>query len=264
MKNNGKIIFLIILLSIIVFSLTMFLVHTINHGLNLNGIFSKITIGEAKVIYEKSYNIDEFTDININEEYGNIIFKENSNNSVDVEIYGDEETDVEVNIKNNALNIVHKKKNKLTFLNLKNLKHEIIISLPKAYLNNINIKNNFGDCEICDLENSNINIDIDCGDVELGKVKNVNVKSDYGDIKIKEILNKCKIASDCGDIKIDKMFIKENSEIESDYGDIKIGETSDINIDANIDLGDKKINNNNISSDITLKIKSDCGDIKIN
>ena len=40
--------------------------------------------------------------------------------------------------------------------------------------------------------------------------------------------------------------------------------TNDINIEADVDLGDKNVNNNNRKSDITLKINCDMGDVEVN
>ena len=77
------------------------------------------------------------------------------------------------------------------------------------------------------------------------------------------IFNKCNINSACGDIKVYSVQIQENSSIKSDFGDVKINNSNDIYVDTNVDLGDVKIRNNNRYSDITLKIDSSCGDIKV-
>ena len=47
------------------------------------------------------------------------------------------------------------------------------------------------------------------------------------------------------------------------FGDINIGQTYVILIDDKTDLGDVKIYQNNRHAEITLKIKNDCGDIKV-
>ena len=83
------------------------------------------------------------------------------------------------------------------------------------------------------------------------------------DTKIEVVLNKCEIINDCGDIKIQNLYIQEFSNINSSLGDIKIGNTNEIYVDAKTDLGDLKINTNNRYSETILKIKNSCGDIKI-
>ena len=59
------------------------------------------------------------------------------------------------------------------------------------------------------------------------------------------------------------MEINEDSSIKSNFGDVKIEKINNVYVDAKVDLGDVKIEGNDRHSDITLKIKSDCGDIKV-
>lgn len=267
MKNNGKTIFLIILLTIIVFFLSMFLVFTLKNGLNFKSFvykFGNFNTKEAKVVFEKIYEKEEFNNIKINYDYGDIAFKESLNETIQVEILGDEEDEFNVTVDNEILNISYKTKTKNSFLNFNNVKRNIIISVPKNYSNKIAIKTDYGDCKFLDLENAELNIDCDYGDIEVGKIKNITVKCDYGDVRIKEILNKCDIESDYGDVKIEKMSIKEDSDIKVDCGDIKIQDAKDINVEADVDLGEKKIDNINRKSEVTLKIKCDLGDVKVN
>lgn len=264
MKNNGKIVFLIILLSVIVFGLCMFMVHTINHGFNFK--IGNIVNKESQVVFEKKFEAtDDLKNLSIAEEYGDIIFKESTTNDISLVIYGDpKNTECGADVKDRTLNIFQKNKNKISFFNFKNYESKIELSAPKDYWEKINIKSDYGDCKLGNLDNATVNIDIDYGDVDIGKIKTVNIKCDYGDIKIEEILNKCTIKSDYGDTKIEKLDIKEDSEIKSDCGDVKINNTNEINIEADVDLGDKKVNNSNRNSDITLRINCDLGDVEVN
>lgn len=109
-----------------------------------------------------------------------------------------------------------------------------------------------------------MNIKEDCGDVKIGAVKDAIIKNSYGDIKIEKITNRCDIKNKCGDIKIINLEIKEDSSVETDLGDIKIEKTSDIYVDSKVDLGDVKVNENNRHSEIVLKARNSCGDIKVN
>ena len=99
---------------------------------------------------------------------------------------------------------------------------------------------------------------------ELGKIKNAVLKCDYGNIDIKEILNKCDIEADCGNVKIDTLSIKEDSSIKADLGNVDINNANDIYIDANVDLGSANINKNNRNAEITLKVHCNCGNVTIN
>lgn len=263
MKNKGMIITLIILLSIITVFLVMFLVACLKGGFNFKNGFFNLGYKSTNIVYEKQFDLEDIKHIEIKQDAGDIIFKETMNNYIQLSIYGENENGVEVDLNNGNLNIDYTHKRKFSFLNFGVTKNGIIVYIPHSYSDEINIKNDYGICEITDLENATINIDCDAGDVQLGKVKNVNIKCDYGNIDIKEILNKCKIKADCGNIEIDKVYIQEDSSIKADLGNIDIKETNDIYIDADVDLGKTNIEQNNRNAEITLKLDCDCGNVTI-
>lgn len=165
---------------------------------------------------------------------------------------------------NTNLDIRYTHKSSFALFNFGGTKNDIVIYIPQNYSNEIKINNNYGNCEIPDLKNAMVNIDCDCGDVEIGEIRNATIKCDYGNIKIKEILNKCDVIADCGNIEIDKISIQENSAIKANMGNVNINGTNDIYIDAAVDLGNKKIDSNNRNAEITLKINCDCGNITVN
>lgn len=265
MKNKGIIITLIILLSIIIFFLVIFLVMYLTGGINFkNGIFS-IGTKNTNIIYDNKFKLENVKNIDIKQDAGDIIFKETENDYIQVVLYGENEGDAQAQLNNGNLNIdnIHNKRN-FVFFNFGTIKNDIIIYIPSNYSNEIKIKNDYGKCEIIDLENATVNIDCDAGSVKLGKMKNATLKCDYGDIEVKEIINKCDIKANCGNIKIDTISIKENSTIKADLGNVDINNTNDIYIDADVDLGKANINKNNINSETTLKINCDCGNITVN
>lgn len=79
----------------------------------------------------------------------------------------------------------------------------------------------------------------------------------FGNIEISEVLGKCELKADCGNVEINNLLIKEDSSIEADLGNIEIRGTNDIYIDSSVDLGRTNINKNNRNSSVTLKIKCD-------
>lgn len=262
MKNKGLIIATIILLSIVIFFLVMFLVMCLKGENNLNSIIFGMKSKTTNIVYDDEFKLEDIKNINIKQDAGDIVIKETSSDYIKVELYGKEEKDVQVDINEGNLKIdfTHKK---IRFISFGGTKNDIIVYLPSSYSNEIKIENDYGNCEIEDLENATVDIDTDAGEVELGKIKNATVKCDYGNVEIKEILNQCNIKSDCGNININQISIKEDSTIISNLGNIDINNTNDIYIEANVDLGKVNINNNNRSSDITLEINSDCGNITI-
>lgn len=261
MKNKGIIITLIILLSITVFFLIIFLVSYLKGGIRFTNSFA---FKSSKVILDEQFDLKEIKNIEIKQQAGDIIFKETTNDYIQVVIYGENENDAQVGLKDGQLEIEYNYKNNFVFFNFGGTKNDIIVYIPSSYSNEIKIKNDYGKCEMIDLENAEVNIECSAGDVFLGKIKNANIRCDYGNVEIREILNKCDIKADSGNIKIDKVSIQEDSTIKADFGNVDIGNTNDIYIDTEVDLGNTNINNNNRYSQITMKIKCDCGNITIN
>lgn len=262
MKNKGAIITLIILLSIIIFFLVIFLVMVLS-----GKQYFKFSVGSksTNIICEKQFELKDIKYLDIKQDAGDIIIKKSEDDSIKVVLYGESEEDGFVELNDGNLNIDNTHhKTSFVFFNFGVISNDIIIYIPSNYNNEIKIKNDYGKCEITDLENSTININCDAGNVELGKIKNAVVKCDYGNIEIKEILNKCDINADCGNIKIDTISIKENSNIKADLGNVDINNTNDIYIETNVDLGKTNINKNNRNAEITLKINCDCGNITVN
>ena len=260
MRNKTGIIILLILLSIIIFSLTMFLVSYLCGGENTMigwGIKSK------NIIFNKSYTLEEIQDIDIKQDMGDIIFKETSSDKIEVIIYGEDENDVDVDLNYDKLLIDHHRKNRFFFFNFGFTKSNIVVYIPSKYSKNIIIKNDLGNCVLDSLEYASIDVKCSAGNVEVGTVKNADIECDLGKVEVSEILNKCNISADCGDVKIDKISIQEDSYIKADLGNVTIGQINDIYVDGKVDLGNCTINGSNRSSDITLKIECDCGNISV-
>ncbi len=260
MKNKGLIITMIILLSIIVIGLTALLYFVIS-GKHRFYIGLNTEKRSEDIIYDESYELDKIDCIEVLSSAGNVKFEENTDGKIKVVVYGKNNGKLKVDLNNNTLKIDYPQR--MNFFGINSYINDIIVYVPKNFAKEIKIDLDYGNVDILDLEQATIDIKEDCGNVNLGKIKNVTVKNDYGDIEIEEVLNKLNIKSDCGNIKIDSVKLLEDSTIKSDLGDVKIGETNDIFIDTDVDLGDTKVNNNNRQAEITLEIKADCGNIKV-
>lgn len=260
MNNKTPIIFSIILLSLLIFILVMFLVVNLTGG---KGRIINTGSKSDKIIYDKTFSLEEIKNIEIKQDAGDVTFKETSNDNITVTVYGEEASDIEVNLNENKLMLDYTRRNKFIFFNIGNIKNDIIIYIPVKYNNTIKINNNLGNCYINNLPNATINVNCDAGNVEAGKIKNANIKCDLGNIKVEEILNRCDIKVDSGNVEIEKLLINENSKIKADLGNINIKETNDIYIDAEVDLGKANISTNNRNSEVTLKLECDCGNINV-
>lgn len=259
MRNKGVIIILIVILSILVIGLTVFLYMYLTGRMG-NSFFTGGFSKSENIIFDQIY-VENIKDLEIKSAAGDITFEKSTDENIRVVVYGKDKNNLEVTLKDDNLEVDYSVHH--TVFNFGVVLNDIIIYIPENYSNYINIKANYGDIKIIDLENTTINIEEDCGDVELGKIRNAEIDNSYGDIKIDTVLNKCKIKNDCGNIKINNLQIQEESSIESSLGDVKIGNTNDIYVDAKTDLGDLKINTNNRYSETILRIKNSCGDIKI-
>ena len=266
MKNKGGIITLIILLMIIVLFLVFFLVACLNGSLGSTNLPMDLGTKSSNIIFDEKYKMREINDIEILAKAGDIKFQKTLEEDIRVVVYGENSEDIEVTLNENKLKVDYTNytnNNQFLFFKFGSVKNDIIVYMPATYSNSVKIVNNYGNCEIEDLENATIDIDCDCGNVELGKVKNAKIKCDYGNVEIDTVLNKCDIKSDCGNVEIEKLEIKENSSIRSDLGNIEIEEINDIYVEADVDLGKANINKNNRNSEITLTIKCDCGNVTI-
>lgn len=260
MKNKMPIIFLLILISIIIFCLVMFLVIYLSKG--MDGMISIGNVSE-NIILEKNLEMSNIENIEINQDYGDVKFEESEDNNITVKIYGKDEKDAKAELRNNKLKIENINRRKFALINLGTRKSEIIVYLPKNYSKDINIKVNCGNATLENTDNANIKVECNAGNVKLKKAKNANIKCDLGDVKAEEILNKCDIEVDCGNVKIEKLTLNEDSKIKLNLGDVKIEQINEIYIEADTDLGKTNINENHRNSETTLKIKVDCGNINI-
>lgn len=289
MKNNTLIVCLIIILVIICIALLGFMMKVINGKMGF-----PYKVSEELVIDEEYEN--KFNSIEISSDASDIEVKQTSEEKIRVVIYGDKDK-TEVKDKENELYIISKHK-KSSWFSFGNKIAKIEVYIPKKYEKEIIVNNKYGDIDIAEFPEANIEVNEDCGDVDvigankviitnkygdikLNKAKEANikqsagevkienvddiiVKNNYGDIKITNVYNSINAEEDCGDVKVDNLTINKDSSIKNNLGSIKIGTTNEIYIDAKTDLGDVKVNNNHQKSDITLKIENDCGDIKVN
>lgn len=263
MKNKGLIITLIILLTIVVFFLIMFLVSYLRGKIGFGSEIFGIGKKSKQIMVRETFALEEIKKIDILQEAGDIIFKETQNDTIEVEVYGENKEDIEVSLRQGDLTIDNRNQKHFIFFHWGG-QNDIIVYLPSSYTNEISIENNCGNCELIDLEKASATIDCDAGNVKLGKIKNATIKCDLGNVEIKEILNQCNIKSNCGNVEISSLTLQEDSMIECDLGNVTIGKTNHIYIDAKVDLGNCNINENDRNAHVTLTIDCDCGNIDVN
>lgn len=291
-KNKTLTIILIVILSILVIGLTWLMVNLLAGKITVNN-FRLFSSTSKELVVDETYNLD-FNKIDIYSESGDVYIKESSNNEVKVIVYGEKEKTT-VDTINDELIISAKSTFCIGFCFNTNSKIEVY--LPESYQNIIKVDSKYGDIELGNIENATLEINEECGDVSVvgANVANINneygnikigkvnvgnisdsagnieidtiydakVENQYGNIEIKNVLNYLDISNDCGDIEIDNLVLNKDSKITDDLGNIEIGNTNEIYIDAETDLGNVDIKNNYPKSKVTLTIKNNCGDIEI-
>ncbi len=111
------------------------------------------------------------------------------------------EYEVSISTENNVLKVSTFENNK--FFNTKVSKTEIYV--PKTYDKLIEIKNNYGNVEIGEFENSTISIEEDYGNVKVENAKDITIQNNYGDISLGDA-ESATLNESCGDIKIKKLI----------------------------------------------------------
>lgn len=275
MKNRGLIIFLIVLLILCAILLSGILFVSLSGKGRLFRGFASFDRTVDKVIYDREFSSD-VNDVLINANAANIEVKEGTENRLVV--YGE---DKYLNVSEDKDLVVNYSEKGCKFFCFNVKVGKVIVYLNADFKGNIRVDNDYGDVEIGEFKESmvrvksaygdtsvkaakEVDIESSAGDVEVGTVFVARIENNYGDIIIDRVNQKLDISDDCGDIKIKQVNLTENSSIDNDFGSVKIDVTNDILIDADVSLGDKKVNNNNYKSDVVLKIKNDCGDIKVN
>ena len=244
MKYRGLIITMIVMLSIVIILLIAILCMGIVNGGNIQLGFVRGNKAD-QIIYDKGYDIKLINNIEVLSSAGDVKIEESNDSNVRVLVYGEEDNGLKVNLENGNLRVDYREHHKHHIISFGGYLSEIIIYVPKTYDKELNLNLDYGNLDIISLEKANI-----------------TVKESCGNVKIEEVLNKLNIRTNCGDVKIEKVNLKEDSSIKCDMGDVKIKEKNDVYIDAKVDLGDCKVNNNNRHSEVTLKIEMNCGDIK--
>lgn len=294
--SKGLKLTLAVLLSIIAVVLTAGLVIIIKSDFKFN--FDEISISSnlsTNLIEEKE--IDNIKDLDINTSVADIYVEESDRNTIKVELYSNYAEKYEITEEDDSIKVVLEDK-KITGFNFFRKLANVKIYVPKEYSNLIKIDSKAADIKIGNISNANLQIKSDVGDIKvkeinnveitdrvgdikiekvntlvtevktgdtkIGTVNNIKAKTTTGDIKIETVNNSLNLTSKTGDIKIQTANIKEDSKIVSNVGDVKIKKTTGCYIEGKTNVGDTDINNNDRKSDITLKITSSVGDIRVN
>ena len=244
LKNNrGLIITIIILLVMVILLLTGLMAFVISSDGSGNFVFSNNTI------FDESYDSSACDKLTVNTSGGDITIKQSDDNQIRITARGGNQNSFNVSNDDGTISIQYfvPKKINLFGKNIHNMFPNIDIYVPENAIDTFEIDSNIGDITIENQLNANL-----------------KVSCDIGDIKADTLCGAFDIHTDCGDIDIKNININKNSSASTDLGDIEIEHTNNIRIDYKTSLGNCDIKNNNIESDIILKVETSLGEIEIN
>lgn len=222
-------------LALAIFLIFIIVTTIANVGYNILEKTDLINNSNSKLLKNNiviSNNESEIREIDIDIKSSNIILKTAKNFKVETN-----NKDIKYSYEDGKVLIKQNNVNKWYFN--KNNNSKLIFYIPSEIsLEKVNLNNNVGDVKI-----------------DFEKISNLNIDLDVGDIFVKSMLSgKNTIKSNIGDINLELSLKQEDYKFEFDK-----------------DIGEVKLNNNKIKRDkITgnsnnnLKIKTNIGDIKIN
>lgn len=244
--NKKLSIILIILLTILVFTLIGGLFMLLKTDFDFSSF--KISSGYADKLEEKE--IDNLKDLNINTKVADIFIEKKEIDNIKVELYSEYAKEYEIKELDNEIKVVLIEKNRFISFG-KNPK--VVVYVPTTYTNNVKIENKTGDIDIKELSESDLNVELTTGDVEVDKINNAVITTTTGDIEIGEA-NTLNLSVTTGDINVGstKKLVSAGT-----TSDLEVGEVDDIT--STTTTGDIEIKNVNNFIDLSATT----GDISI-
>lgn len=263
MKKTG-IIILIIILSLLVYSLTKILILSIQYKDEELWFGDEVERNEITFANEDCYDISKIENIKLDFKSSNVKFILTDEEQLRIVQYASNKEQnrniLESKINGNTLEISERLKVRIYLFYWNNIFYDIY--LPKAYCKNLELSAVSGDVEIDKLELQNLKVDLSSGDIKISEYLNANeisITSTSGDLEIGSISSeKLKIETTSADIEVEE--ITGDADIKTVSGEIYLGRLS---CRANMETisGDVKINEFFIEKD--SKITSTSGDIDV-
>ena len=245
--NKKLSVILIILLTILVCTLVGGLVMLLRSDFDFSSF--KISTGYAEKLEEKE--IENLKDLNIKTKVADIFIETKEINNIKVELYSEHAEEYEITELDNEIKRVLIEKNRFISFG-KNAK--VVVYVPVSYTNNVKIENKTGDINIKELPESDLNVELTTGDVEVDKINNATISTTTGDIEIGEA-NELVLSVTTGDIKLENAKSIVSS---ATTGDLEIGSVDEVV--SSTTTGDMKLKNVNNS----MNLSATTGDVNIN
>lgn len=206
-----------------------------------------IQLPENNKLVNNSYKLDDFTNLNVINHYGDVEIVTSDHYALDTKVVNDD--DVTYSIKDNTLTVETKgrKKNGLEFGFGNFRTPSIKIYVPSdVKLKTVVLDSNFGDTTIRGLN-----------------YQELNLIEDFGDIIFKDTTgDKTEITQSFGDMKL-QQFSSNGFVVESEHGDINIDGTLNGQSTITSNFGDATLHLQNKRSELGYEIQTDFGDLTV-
>ena len=261
-KNNGVIVTLIVILSVLAIALIGGMVFIIANGGHYKFNFNVFRT-EAKLLSTYEEETSLINGLNIDLVSTDVYVESTTEEKIKVEYYtNDDKVKVDYKLDNGTLNIREDSHSThcvgLCFYNSK-----LIVYVPETYIGSYNIKLISGDIK-SNVYIDSLNIQTTSGDIDLLSVNKLNVQTTSGDIRVDSVTGEYNSKSVSGDVKINHFNIKNNSRIETTSGDIAISDNqANAYFDYKTTSGDARINRSDRKSDIEVYVHTVSGDINV-
>ncbi|KOP80619.1 hypothetical protein AMS59_04390 [Lysinibacillus sp. FJAT-14745] len=206
-----------------------------------------IQLPESNKLVNNSYKLDDFTNLNIINHYGDVEIVTSDHYALETNVIKDD--DVTYSIKDNTLTVEtkSKKKNGFEFGFFSFSTPSIKIYVPSdVKLKTVVLNSNFGDTTIRGL-----------------KYQELNLIEEFGDILLKDTTgDKTEITQSFGDMKL-QQFSSNGFVAESEHGDINIDGTLNGQSTITSNFGDATLHLQNKKSELGFELETDFGDLTV-
>ncbi|MCY9547835.1 DUF4097 family beta strand repeat-containing protein [Lysinibacillus xylanilyticus] len=222
-----------------------------------------IQLPENNKLVNSSYKLDDFTNINVINHYGDVEIVTSDHYALETNVIKDD--DVTYSIKDNTLTVEtkNKKKNGFQFGFGSFRTPSIKIYVPSDItLKTVILESNFGDTTIRGLNYQELNIIEDFGDIIFKDTTGdkTEITQSFGDMNLKQFSSNGFVAeSEHGDINIDGT-LNGQSTITSDFGDTTLhlqNNKSELGFELETDFGDLTVDNEDQNSKVTQSYNGD-------
>ena len=227
------------------------------YGFNFNYDF------DEDIVLVDSYVInDELNELSLQLYNADLVIKESTDERLLVEYYTNQEENGHIEFIDNVIQIDGEDINDLC-VGICNIIRRMVIYIPETYTGGYDIISVSGDIK-SEIDLHDVNIETTSGDVFLINIDSANIGTTSGDIKLGKVDRNISIRTTSGDVHIDTLANRNDSNIRTVSGDVHIGKNeNDCYVDAKTTSGDIKIKNNNRESNIVLNIDTTSGDIYV-